>query len=101
MSGPAIVVNGLTKRFGRRTAVDGLGFEVPAGSGCGFLGRNGAGKSTTLRMLMNLVEPTSGDAQLLGLDSFRDHRRLMERVGYVSESPILYGWMKVRELVRF
>ena len=98
---PAIAVEGLSKRFGRRLAVDSLTFEVPVGSVCGFLGRNGAGKSTTIRLMMNLLDPTAGRVTLLGLDSRRDHQALMRRVGYVSESPVLYGWMKVRELERF
>ena len=101
MSVPAIAVNGLSKRFGRRLAVDNLTSEVPEGSVCGFLGRNGAGKSTALRIMMNLLDPTSGAITLLGHDSRRDHHSLMGRVGYVSESPVLYDWMKVRELVKF
>jgi ABC-2 type transport system ATP-binding protein len=101
MSQAAIAVQGLTKRYGRHAAVDNLSFEVPAGSVCGFLGRNGAGKSTTIRALMNLVTPTAGSAQLLGQDSRRDHTALMERVGYVAEAPVLYDWMKVRDVVRF
>jgi ABC-2 type transport system ATP-binding protein len=101
MKQAAIAIEGLSKRFGNRMAVDGLTFEVPVGSVCGFLGRNGAGKSTAIRMMMNLLDPTAGRATLLGLDSRRDHTALMERVGYVSESPVLYGWMKVRQLIRF
>jgi ABC-2 type transport system ATP-binding protein len=98
---PAIATRGLSKRFGRRVAVDSLSFEVPTGSICGFLGRNGAGKSTALRMMMNLTEPTSGSATLLGLDSRRCHDALMARVGFVSEAPVLYEWMKVKEAVWF
>jgi len=101
MNRVAIAVEGLSKRFGRRVAVNGLTFEVPVGSVCGFLGRNGAGKTTAIRMLMNLLDPSAGRATLLGLDSRRDHTALMRRVGYVSESPVLYDWMKVAELVRF
>jgi len=101
MSQPAIAVEGLSKRFGKRAAVDGLSFEVPTGGVCGFLGRNGAGKTTAIRMLMNLTDPTAGRALLLGLDARRNHTELMARVGYVAEVPILYDWMKVRELVRF
>jgi len=101
MSGPAISVQGLSKRFGRRLAVDNLTFEVPAGSVCGFLGRNGSGKSTAIRMMMNLLDPTAGRVTLLGLDSRRDHTALMRRVGYVSELPVPYEWMKVKALVRF
>jgi len=59
MNPPAVAVEGLSKRFGRRLAVDGLSFQVPAGSVCGFLGRNGAGKSTAIRMMMNLLDPTA------------------------------------------
>jgi ABC-2 type transport system ATP-binding protein len=101
MNPAAISVDGLTKRFGRRAVVDQLSFEIPMGSVCGFLGRNGAGKSTTIRMLMNLTEPSAGSVSLLGLDSRHDHQQLMDRVGYVAEAPILYDWMKVRELTRF
>jgi ABC-2 type transport system ATP-binding protein len=101
MSRAAIAVEGLTKRFGRRLAVDSLTFEVSTGSVCGFLGRNGAGKSTAIRLMMNLLDPTAGRATLLGLDSRRDHTSLMQRVGYVSESPVFYDWMKVKELIRF
>jgi ABC-2 type transport system ATP-binding protein len=82
-------------------AVDGLTFDVPANSICGFLGRNGAGKSTAIRMMMNLIDPSGGSATLLGLDSRRDHAALMPRVGYVAEAPVLYDWMKVREAVWF
>lgn len=101
MKRTAISVEGLSKRFGRRRAVDGLTFEVAEGSVCGLLGRNGAGKSTLIRMMMNLLDPTTGRITMLGLDSRRDHTALMRRVGYVSESPVLYESMKVKELVRF
>jgi ABC-2 type transport system ATP-binding protein len=101
MKRAAIVVEGLSRRFGRRMAVDGLSFEVPEGSVCGFLGRNGAGKTTALRMMMNLLDPSAGRVTMLGLDSRRDHTALMQRVGYVPEAPVLYEWMKVRELVKF
>ena len=101
MNRPALAVEGLSKRFGRRLAVDNLTFEVPEGSVCAFLGRNGAGKSTAIRIMMNLLDPTAGKVTVLGLDSRRDHTALMRRVGYVSESPALYNWMNVKQLVRF
>jgi ABC-2 type transport system ATP-binding protein len=97
----AIRIEGLSKRFGRRVAVDDLTFTVPEGSVCGFLGRNGAGKTTAIRMMMNLLDSSAGRATLLGLDSRRDHCELMRRVGYVSEAPVFYEWMKVNQLVRF
>lgn len=101
MNSPAIAVEALSKRFGQRLAVDDLTFHVREGSVCGFLGLNGAGKSTAIRVMMNLLDPTAGKITLLGLDSRRDHTALMSRIGYVSESPVLYEWMKVKELVRF
>jgi len=101
MDRPAIRVEGLTKKFGRRLVVDGLSFSVPAGSVCGLLGRNGAGKSTAIRLMMNLLDATAGCVTLLGLDHRKDHTALMNRVGYVADAPIPYDWMKVRELVRF
>jgi len=101
MSQDAIRVQGLSKKFGGKTAVDGLEFAVPQGGVCGLLGRNGSGKSTTIRMLMGLLKPDTGGAELLGLDCQAQHETLMQRVGHVAEAPVLYGWMTVRELVRF
>jgi len=101
MQKPAIEARSLTKVFAKRTAVDALSFCVPSGVVCAFLGRNGSGKSTTIRMLMNLIPPSSGSAQLLGLDARTGHDELMQRVGYVGEVPALYDWMKVRELAAF
>ena len=101
MTDTAIAIAGLTHRFGQRTAVDDLQIEVRAGAVCGFLGRNGAGKTTTIKILMNLLQPTAGQVEVLGLDPGRDALALWRQVGYVAENPILYGWMKVRELVWF
>ena len=101
MNGTAIAMAGLTHCFGKRTAVDGLRLKVPTGTVCGFLGRNGAGKTTTIQVLMNLLQPTAGRVEVLGLDPARDFLELRRQVGYVAENPVLYGWMKVRELVWF
>jgi len=101
MDRPAIQVEGLTRKFGRRLAVDNLTFEVPPGSVCGLLGRNGAGKSTAIRLMMNLLDVTAGRVTLLGLDSRRHHTALMSRIGYVADAPLPYDWMKVRELIWF
>jgi ABC-2 type transport system ATP-binding protein len=97
----AIRLTDLRRRFGGTQAVDGLSLAVPRGSVFGLLGRNGAGKTTTIRMLMNLVRPDSGQVEVLGLDPRRHGVALRQRLGYVSESPQLYGWMRVRDLVRF
>ena len=81
--------------------MDHLQLEVPSGAVCGFLGRNGAGKTTTIKILMNLLKPTAGQVEVLGLDPRRDALTLWRQVGYVAENPVLYGWIKVRELVWF
>ena len=101
MNGTAIAMAGLTHRFGKRTAVDDLQLKVPTGTVCGFLGRNGAGKTTTIQILMNLLQPTAGQVEVLGMDPARDFLELRQQVGYVAENPVLYGWMKVRELAWF
>ena len=101
MNGTAISTEGLTHRFGKLTAVDDLHLDVPAGTVCGFLGRNGAGKTTTIQILMNLLRPTAGTAEVLGLDPAADSLSLRRQVGYVAENRVMYGWMKVREIVWF
>jgi ABC-2 type transport system ATP-binding protein len=98
---PALELRSLTKRYGQATAVSGLDLVVPRGKVLGLLGPNGAGKSTTLRMLMGLLRPTSGSVQVLGLDVFRWPSRVKQRVGYVPETPHIYRWMTVGEVVRF
>ena len=101
MSDTAIAMTGLTHRFGKRAAVEDLHLKVPTGSVCGFLGRNGAGKTTAIRILMNLLSPTAGQVEVLGLDPGRDSLALRRQVGFVAENPLMYGWMKVRELAWF
>jgi ABC-2 type transport system ATP-binding protein len=101
MKPPAIVIEGFTKRFGSRAAVEDLHLEVPRGTIFGLLGRNGAGKTTTLRTLMNLLQPSAGRLSILGLDSVADSLALRRRVGYVPETPSGYPWMTVAEIVRF
>lgn len=101
MNGTAIATEGLTHRFGKLTAVDDLHLEVPAGTVCGFLGRNGAGKTTTIQILMNLLRPTAGTVEVLGLNPAADSLALRRQVGYVAENRVMYGWMKVRDLVWF
>ncbi|MYU61627.1 ATP-binding cassette domain-containing protein, partial [Streptomyces sp. SID69] len=87
-----IATRGLTKRYrGGQLAVDGLDLTVPAGSVFGFLGPNGSGKTTTIRMLMGLIEPTSGTARVLGLPMPRAARTVLPQVGALIEGPALYG----------
>ena len=97
----AIVIEHFTRRYGRHVAVDDLSLTVRRGSIFGLLGRNGAGKSTTIKALMNLVRPTAGRMTLLGFDSAADALRIRQRVAYVPEEPAYYGWMTVSEILAF
>jgi len=92
-----IETTGLTRYFGRRKAVDGLTLSVPRGSVFAFLGRNGSGKTTTIRMLLGLTEPTRGSSRIFGQDSQHLTSDIRARVGYMSESHSLYKWWTVRE----
>ncbi|MFF8034982.1 MULTISPECIES: ABC transporter ATP-binding protein [unclassified Streptomyces] len=98
-----IVTRALTKRYrGGQLAVDGLRLTVPAGSVFGFLGPNGSGKTTTIRMLMGLIEPTSGTAHVLGRPMPRSARAVLPHVGALIEGPALYGFLSGRDnLLRF
>ncbi|AEH09792.1 ABC transporter ATP-binding protein [Candidatus Frankia meridionalis] len=87
--GSAVEVLHLTKRYGRRTVVDGLRMRIPTGAVAGFVGPNGAGKTTTLRMLLGLVRPSAGEGSVLGEPLTRPQRYL-SRVGALIESPALY-----------
>jgi ABC-2 type transport system ATP-binding protein len=97
----AIETVGLSKRFGRQLAVDNLSLQVPTGSVFAFLGRNGAGKTTAIRMMLNLLPRTLGEARLLGLDSSGDALEIKRRTGYVAEAQRMYDWMKVDEIIWF
>ncbi|MEU9761002.1 ABC transporter ATP-binding protein [Streptomyces sp. NPDC047985] len=101
--GPVIETRRLTKRYGGgRPAVDGLDLVVPAGSVFGFLGPNGSGKTTTIRMLMGLIEPTSGTAQVLGRAMPGAARAVLPQVGALIEGPALYGFLSGRDnLLRY
>jgi ABC-2 type transport system ATP-binding protein len=96
-----IETRGLTRYFGSRKVVDMLDLRVPRGCVYAFLGRNGSGKTTTLRMVMGLLEPTRGSASVLGHDSLSMPPAVRARIGYMSESHFVYRWMKVRECAAF
>jgi drug efflux transport system ATP-binding protein len=96
----AIVVNDLTRRFGSFVAVDHVSFTVKAGEIFGFLGSNGAGKSTTIRMLCGLLKPTSGTATVGGHDVGRDPERVKARIGYMSQKFSLYELLTVDQNIR-
>ena len=92
-----IQVNGLSKHFGTLKAVDHLDFSVTEGEVFGFLGQNGSGKSTTIRMLLSLIHPTSGSIELFGkpLNKYRDE--ILEEVGAIIERPDLYPYLTAKE----
>jgi ABC-2 type transport system ATP-binding protein len=90
-----IVAEGLTRYFGDRTAVEGVDLTVPRGSVCALIGRNGSGKTTTIRMLLGLLHPTRGRARVLGCDSTRLTPQVRSRIGYLAEGHFVYGWMRV------
>jgi len=92
-----ISTRGLVKRYGRLRAVDGIDLDVQAGDVYGFLGANGSGKTTTVRMLLGLVLPTSGEIELLGERMPRAGRRVLPRVGALVEGPAHYGHLSGRE----
>ena len=97
----AIEVNNLTKKFGDFTAVDNVNFTVKQGEIFGFLGANGAGKSTTIRMLIGVLEPTSGDALVGGHSIMKDPEMVKRNIGYMSQKFSLYNDLTVAENIRF
>lgn len=100
MSDVVLATEQLTKKYGRRVAVEDLSLTVERGDIFGFLGQNGAGKSTTIRMVLGLVRPTSGAVRLLGHDITRSPLRALARTGAIVESPAFYehfsGWQNLR-----
>ena len=97
----AIVVHNLSRRFGQFVAVDDVSFEVARGEIFGFLGSNGAGKSTTIRMLCGLLKPTSGTAMVGGVDVTTDPEGVKVRIGYMSQKFSLYELLTVDQNIAF
>ena len=97
----AIWARDLTRRFGSFTAVDAISFSVPRGQVFGFLGANGAGKTTAIKMLTGLLAPTEGEARTAGHDVAREPEAVKQRIGYMSQRFALYDDLTVRENVRF
>jgi ABC-2 type transport system ATP-binding protein len=96
-----IKVEGLTKRYARKIAVDNISFEVEKGQIVGFLGPNGAGKTTTMRVLTCFLPPSSGSAQVAGFDVQDQPMEVKKRIGYLPESPPVYPDMEVHEYLEF
>ena len=99
--GAIIRTRGLTRRFGAFTAVEDLAIEVAAGTIFAFLGANGSGKSTTIRMLIGLLRPTAGAIEVDGIDVVRHPRRVRDRIGYMGQKVSLYQGLTLRENVEF
>ena len=91
------MANKLTKRFGDFTAVDEITFDVLPGEIFGFLGANGAGKSTAIRMLTGLLKPTSGYAEVAGYDVRKETEQIKRNIGYMSQKFSLYDYLSVEE----
>ena len=93
----AIQISNLTKRFKSFTAVDKLSFSVNQGDVYGFLGQNGAGKSTTIRMMLSLIKPSEGDIQIFGLSLEKEREKILSKTGAVVEKPDLYKYLSAYE----
>ncbi|OQP44416.1 hypothetical protein A4D02_34910 [Niastella koreensis] len=98
---PVITVSELTKQFGSFTAVDHISFEVKKGEIFGFLGANGAGKTTAIRMLCGLSFPTSGTARIGGFDVYKQSELIKKHIGYMSQKFSLYEDLTISENIRF
>jgi ABC-2 type transport system ATP-binding protein len=98
---PVIRTQRLTRYFGAKPAVYDLNLEVPRGCVFAFLGRNGSGKTTTIRMLLGLLQPTRGEGSILGHDIRSLPPEARARIGYLTEEHQLYGWMRVKECGEF
>jgi len=95
-----IVAKNLFKRFNEIKAVDDLSFSVPEGNIYGFLGQNGAGKSTTIRMLLTLISPTGGEIEIFGMDLKKHRKEVLKRTGAIIERPDLYKYLSALENLR-
>ena len=92
-----LAVRGLTKQFGEFTAVNDLSFNVDQGQVYGFLGQNGAGKSTTIRMLLSLIRPTAGEINFFGQSLFTHRKEILSQIGAIVEKPDLYKYLSAME----
>jgi ABC-2 type transport system ATP-binding protein len=100
---PDLIVNthDLTKTYSNQAVVNKLNLAVPRGSICGFLGSNGAGKSTTIKLLLGLTQPSSGVGTIFGKNIVNDSLAIRERVGFLAQSPSFYGYLTARETLQF
>src|SRR5215469_13586763 len=96
-----VEVRDLVRAYGRSNAVDGVSFTVRPGTCFGFFGRNGAGKTNTIKCLLNLLRPTAGTVRVFGLDPVKDEVAIKRRVAYVPDSAAFYPWMTIRQTLDY
>jgi ABC-2 type transport system ATP-binding protein len=96
-----IELTGLTKRYGRFTAVDGITLTIPCGELYGLVGPNGAGKTTTMRMIAGILQPTAGSIHIAGIDLWREPLRAKSRMGFIPDRPFVYDKLTGAEFLRF
>jgi len=101
MTETVLQTQGLTKYYGSTLALDHLDLKIPQGCICGFVGRNGAGKTTAIKLMLGLLKPTAGSSRLLGCDSQELEPAIRQRIGYVTEGHRLFRWMSINELQKF
>src|SRR4029079_10153651 len=92
---------GVTKRYRTGVAIENVSLSIPCGTTLGLIGQNGAGKSTTIRILMGMLAPTDGQVRVLGIDVPHDAARMRRQVGYVPERHDMYPWMSVGQVIEF
>ena len=96
---PLVVLDAVTKTFGDKTALSGVSFSVPSGQICGLLGPNGAGKTTLFRLMMGILQATTGRIRVGGLDAFEDRVQTKRLIGYLPDEPIFYSYLSGREIL--
>lgn len=96
----AIKTTGLTKYYGKARGIIDLNLCVPEGEFFGFIGPNGAGKSTTIRTLLGLISPSSGSAEILGMDMVKERQKILDEVGYLPSEAVFYPGMRVRDVLK-
>ncbi|HEY8748013.1 MAG TPA: ABC transporter ATP-binding protein [Tepidisphaeraceae bacterium] len=101
MSNAVIEMNNVVKNFGRKRVLNGENLSVQQGETFAYLGRNGAGKTTSIKMLLGLLKPDSGTVRVLGLDPAVSPLEVRRRVGYVAEDQAMFGWMRVQQIISF
>ena len=97
----AVSLEGLVKRYGKHRGIEGLDLKVKEGEWFGYIGPNGAGKSTTIRTMLGLIKATEGKSTVLGMDSWKDREKIMEKVGYLPSEAIFYPDMTVSETLDY